>query len=160
MQPDNIDTNRSSREDGNAGDTAERLIERLKTALDHLPAAPTVQQMHKRHRTGIQEALQSRGDPWGETDILTLTSHDQDDIVIPIAELPKSLGRSGADIEVRDKGVSRQHCRLERRAALVQVVDLDSKNGTFLNDLPVQSQDLCAGDRIALGPRTFTVEHR
>jgi hypothetical protein len=51
-------------------------------------------------------------------------------------------------------GVSRQHCKLERRGDRLYVADLGSTNGTYYNDkrlLPFQDQAVGHGDRLIVG---------
>jgi pSer/pThr/pTyr-binding forkhead associated (FHA) protein len=65
----------------------------------------------------------------------------------------RTVGRStGADFIVDAPLVSRVHCRL---TALpdggLEVHDLDSTNGTFLNGARVQTARVSSGDRIGVG---------
>jgi hypothetical protein len=51
-------------------------------------------------------------------------------------------------------GVSRQHCKLERRGDRLYVADLGSTNGTYCNNkrlLPFQDQAVGHGDRLIIG---------
>lgn len=65
----------------------------------------------------------------------------------------KTIGRAvGVDFIVDASLVSRVHCRLTAGASEIEVLDLDSTNGTFVNGLPVQKRALVkAGDRIGVG---------
>ena len=65
----------------------------------------------------------------------------------------RTVGRAtGADFIVDAPLVSRVHCRL---TALpdggLEVQDLDSTNGTFINGERIQTGRLSSGDRLALG---------
>lgn len=52
--------------------------------------------------------------------------------------------------------VSRFHCRLRCDADQVMVTDLDSRNGTLINDLPIQGEtELNPGDTLRIGPVAF-----
>jgi pSer/pThr/pTyr-binding forkhead associated (FHA) protein len=64
----------------------------------------------------------------------------------------KTIGRSpGAQFIVDADLVSRLHCRLSAGATELQVDDLDSTNGTFVNGNRVTRSSLKEGDRLAVG---------
>jgi len=68
------------------------------------------------------------------------------------------IGRaSSCDVVLGDRRASRQHARIEKNGDQVQVVDLDSGNGTILNGRKVQSGILMTGDRIQFGRTLITV---
>ena len=64
-----------------------------------------------------------------------------------------TIGRAvESDIVVTSKRVSREHARVQRDGWHVVLVDLDSTNGTFLNDERVMSPtELRDQDRVAIG---------
>jgi diguanylate cyclase (GGDEF)-like protein len=63
------------------------------------------------------------------------------------------LGRSDeAHVRLGEEGVSRLHARFEVAAGSVSVVDLGSRNGTFVNgERIIESHGLLDGDQIAIG---------
>jgi len=64
----------------------------------------------------------------------------------------KTVGRATrADFIVDAALVSRIHCRLTAGDETVEVIDLKSTNGTFVNDKRVQKAKLAAGDRLRVG---------
>jgi ABC transport system ATP-binding/permease protein len=64
----------------------------------------------------------------------------------------KTIGRSaGAEFMVDAALVSRVHCRLTAGATELQVIDLDSTNGTFVNGKRVDEATLKEGDRLGVG---------
>ena len=64
----------------------------------------------------------------------------------------KTIGRSaGAEFIVDAALVSRVHCRLTAGATELQVIDLDSTNGTFVNGKRVDEATLKEGDRLGVG---------
>jgi hypothetical protein len=64
----------------------------------------------------------------------------------------KTVGRAPrADFIVDAALVSRLHCRLTATDRGVEVVDLKSTNGTFVNDRRVAKAHLAAGDRLRVG---------
>ena len=63
-----------------------------------------------------------------------------------------SIGRNpDSDVYLDDVTVSRRHAEFRRLSPEVQIVDLDSLNGTYVNDQPVQSVLLANGDEISVG---------
>ena len=54
--------------------------------------------------------------------------------------------------------ISRRHCKLVKSDDKLQINDLGSSNGTYINNRRVNETVLKAGDRITLGPATFTVQ--
>lgn len=70
----------------------------------------------------------------------------------------RTIGRAtGANFVVEAPLVSRVHCRLTAGAAELEVVDLDSTNGTFVNGQRVPRARLKAGDRLGVGRVELTV---
>jgi pSer/pThr/pTyr-binding forkhead associated (FHA) protein len=65
----------------------------------------------------------------------------------------RTIGRAtGADFIVDAPLVSRVHCRLTALAdGGLEVRDLDSTNGTFINGERVESRRLASGDRLGVG---------
>jgi two-component system, cell cycle response regulator len=59
-------------------------------------------------------------------------------------------------IQIDERGVSRQHAALERAAdGTVQIFDLGSRNGTFVNGERVSRSRLQDGDKIQIGDTTI-----
>ncbi len=64
----------------------------------------------------------------------------------------KTVGRStGAEFIVDAPLVSRLHCQLTATVDVLQVKDLDSTNGTFVNGKRVTAAVLRAGDKLSVG---------
>ncbi|HVJ67216.1 MAG TPA: FHA domain-containing protein [Caulifigura sp.] len=70
------------------------------------------------------------------------------------------IGRDeSAKLRIASSDVSRQHCKLVVTADTVTVVDLQSRNGTFVDGVPIhQSQELESGSTLTVGPMTFKLE--
>lgn len=70
----------------------------------------------------------------------------------PLGEQPLVIGR-GADCEVRinDHSVSRRHARIQPGADGYYAVDLQSTNGTYVNDVPASMYKLKDGDYLRIG---------
>ena len=70
----------------------------------------------------------------------------------------KTVGRSpGAEFIVDTAMVSRLHCRLTAGATELQVDDLESTNGTFVNGNRVARASLKEGDRLGVGREVLVV---
>ena len=71
----------------------------------------------------------------------------------------KTVGRAPrADFVVDAALVSRLHCRLTATDETVDVVDLDSTNGTYINDQRVKTGCIKSGDRLRIGRVEFTIQ--
>ena len=70
------------------------------------------------------------------------------------------LGRDPENtIALNDASASARHARLSRENGVWWLEDLDSKNGTLLNDLPLsKSTPLSNGDVIGIGNTRFKLE--
>lgn len=60
-----------------------------------------------------------------------------------------------ADLQVDQDSVSRRHARLSRKDGAWLIADLQSTNGTYVNDMPVTEQPLHAGDLLKIGHAVF-----
>ncbi len=76
---------------------------------------------------------------------------------VELGEEALSIGRSPrSDIPLRNATVSLRHARIEPSGdGRFLVVDCDSKNGTFVNDQPIERHVLRPGDKIRLGDTVF-----
>jgi len=72
---------------------------------------------------------------------------------------PAVVGRGpgpGARVSVTDPSVSRTHARIEMLpSGRLAVTDLESTNGTFVNDTPVSAGEAWEGDFIRFGECVF-----
>ena len=88
--------------------------------------------------------------------------HGKDSQVHVLSRDVTTLGRAGeADIAIRgDRGVSKLHARIETEASGYVIVDMGSRNGTYVNDHPIGGEPapLLPGDRIRLGRSVFVFE--
>lgn len=68
------------------------------------------------------------------------------------------IGRSDADVEVRDPEVSRHHCSIEVKGDVVRLRDLDSTNGIYLEDERVRNAELQHLSEFRIGATTILVQ--
>jgi pSer/pThr/pTyr-binding forkhead associated (FHA) protein len=66
--------------------------------------------------------------------------------------------REDCTLRVPSNDVSRTHCQVAMTNGSVQVRDLGSSNGTYVNNKRVLEAPLKAGDRLRVGPITFTLQ--
>jgi pSer/pThr/pTyr-binding forkhead associated (FHA) protein len=73
----------------------------------------------------------------------------------------KTVGRAPrADFILDAALVSRLHCRLTASDENLEVVDLSSTNGTYVNDQRVERGRLGSGDRLRVGRVELTVNRQ
>ena len=71
----------------------------------------------------------------------------------------KTIGRAKrADFIVDAALVSRVHCRLTAGATELEVIDLESTNGTFVNGERTDRATLKTGDRLGVGRVELVIE--
>ena len=85
-----------------------------------------------------------------------------DDLPFQLKSGSYVLGRSSkCDIVLRDSSITRRHARIVvRRDGTIEVTDLGSRNGVFVNDELVESAIVTQGDRIRLGTITCRIAAR
>ena len=66
------------------------------------------------------------------------------------------IGReTAANLCIADASVSRRHSKIEKRETGFVLTDLESLNGTFVNDVPIKTRLLEHGDRVRIGDSQF-----
>ena len=72
----------------------------------------------------------------------------------------KTIGRArGVDFVLDAPLVSRVHCRLTAGDEQLEVEDLSSTNGTFVNDKRIAKGNVADGDRLRIGRVELKIEH-
>ena len=78
---------------------------------------------------------------------------------VPIGSRPITIGRApDNDIPVDNLAVSSYHAKVYQEAGKLVVEDLDSLNGTFVNDLRIERATLHDGDSIWIGKHHIKVD--
>ena len=76
--------------------------------------------------------------------------------IFAINEEALVIGReTAANLCIADASVSRRHSKIEKKADGFVITDLESLNGTFINDVPVKSRLLEHGDLVRIGDSQF-----
>ena len=75
---------------------------------------------------------------------------------IPLSDDEVSVGREPSNqISLLDAAVSRRHCVITHNAGQFKIQDLNSRNSTFVNGVPVTERALASGDEIKIGSSLF-----
>jgi HD-GYP domain-containing protein (c-di-GMP phosphodiesterase class II) len=81
--------------------------------------------------------------------------------VYEIGDAPLIFGRDDrAEIQILDQGVSRRHAELFRVGEMHFVRDLESRNGTFVNEERVREELLRDGDELRIGSTVLAFEDK
>ncbi|MFN2510941.1 MAG: sigma 54-interacting transcriptional regulator [Pyrinomonadaceae bacterium] len=76
--------------------------------------------------------------------------------VFHLTDPPVLIGReTAANLCIADPSVSRRHSQIQREGEQFVISDLESLNGTFINDVPVKRRPLAHGDRVRIGDAQF-----
>src|SRR5436309_10600454 len=76
--------------------------------------------------------------------------------VFALTEKEISTGREPYNqLCIQDPAASRRHCIVKTDSGFKRMIDQDSLNGTFINDLPVKDRLLQHGDQIRIGASLF-----
>ena len=70
---------------------------------------------------------------------LVITAGPLRSTVVPIEVSELSIGRDPANrLTIGDNSISRRHCLIREEGGRHAIQDLDSRNGTFVNGVPVR----------------------
>lgn len=82
--------------------------------------------------------------------------------LIPIKDEKFFVGRSDScQLRPKSESVSRRHCAIVQKEGRVLLLDLKSRNGTYVNDKqlsPEKAKILKSGDKIRIGQLEFEIE--
>lgn len=74
----------------------------------------------------------------------------------PLTTGETSIGRAQTNrVCIADIAVSRRHCVIKRETRAFKLNDLESRNGSFVNGVPVKEYELQHGDRVEIGDSVF-----
>ncbi|MBK6518707.1 MAG: sigma 54-interacting transcriptional regulator [Polyangiaceae bacterium] len=102
------------------------------------------------------ETFEVRGPqhPSGRCGVLLVSAGDQVGRIVAVVDRGVTIGRAeSCELSLDDTGLSRKHAQIQLVSGKYLLRDLDSRNGTFLNERRVDFvSPLEDGDRIRLGP--------
>jgi len=107
-------------------------------------------------RSLVRGKLEVRGVPLKPAQIIIQPS-DGPARVHQISAEQTLIGRSmHSDIKLTDTGISREHAAITREGQVYMLEDLQSTNGTRLNDKRIRSAELKSDDEIQIGRTILT----
>lgn len=72
-----------------------------------------------------------------------------------------AIGRSSkAEIQIDDEKISGRHCRFILKRDRLELTDIDSKNGTYLNGIRIDQSEVFIGDEVKIGDSVITLEEK
>jgi hypothetical protein len=78
---------------------------------------------------------------------------------VDLGEDPVTIGRlDDCEVQLSDKNVSRRHAEVRPEGGGFVVIDLDSTNGTRVNNARVKKRELNDGDEVTVGATTLRFE--
>jgi hypothetical protein len=90
---------------------------------------------------------------------LEVVNASGDEERLEFSTFPVVIGRDGTcEVVLDDQKASRRHCAIESRDGSARLVDLDSRNGTYLNEERVTSVALATGDVIRIGQTRMRID--
>jgi HD superfamily phosphohydrolase YqeK len=98
----------------------------------------------------------SRNGPFMEAKLIAIVGFEGKDEVVLSPAKPMVLGRGeSADVVLGQSKVSRSHCRIWFENGFYTIEDMDSKNGTWVNNRRIHKAILFHHDRITVGGTEF-----
>ncbi len=73
--------------------------------------------------------------------------------------LPCVIGRKGSNVMIKDPKVSKKHSRIKEIGGKIIIEDLNSTNGTFVNNERIIAQELHSGDLISVGDTKMRISY-
>ncbi len=120
--------------------------------LGDTPIVPFEVKKGKPVAPGTQPSRVRGKEPNRSRMVLLIAEPNQTERAIPVGDKPLIIGRGqDSDVVLTDTGVSRHHLRVELYKDSLMVEDLKSRNGTTINDRPIQGQEAFPGDIVRIG---------
>jgi hypothetical protein len=98
--------------------------------------------------------------PEGVNIILTVIEGPDRGLALALKTGRTVIGRKGSDFALNDPEISRHHCLIEVRDMFVNLKDLDSTNGTYLQEGRVRAAMLQDGAEFRVGTSTIQISFR
>jgi pSer/pThr/pTyr-binding forkhead associated (FHA) protein len=96
--------------------------------------------------------------PKGLGAILVFTDGSEKGRQFPLIFTRTVVGRKKGDILIRDLAVSSEHLAVDYRRGVFHIVDLESKNGTFVNEKRIRDQQVLLDQDVRIGDSLFQIQ--
>jgi len=84
----------------------------------------------------------------------------QKGVTLELTDTEITIGRDSDNVlAINDRAISRHHCLIKREEGDYKLYDLESHNGTFINEVPAKEHVLRHGDRLQVGNSLFLFVH-
>ncbi|HHV34673.1 MAG TPA: DUF3662 domain-containing protein [Syntrophomonadaceae bacterium] len=91
--------------------------------------------------------------------IIVMSGPDQGKSILLQGEESYYIGRKSTNhLVLSDINASREHVRLEKRGDILSLIDMGSKNGTYVDGIRIEQCELEVGDQFLIGENLFKVE--
>jgi pSer/pThr/pTyr-binding forkhead associated (FHA) protein len=89
--------------------------------------------------------------------VLTFLSGEHSDETIKLRRDATIIGREKGDIVINDTEVSATHCQIQEINGIYHIFDMNSTNGTFVNNERIVKAKLKDGDVVSIGTTSFKI---
>lgn len=89
--------------------------------------------------------------------VLTFLSGDHADESIKLRRDATIIGREKGDVIISDTEISATHCQIQEINGIFHIFDMNSTNGTFVNNERIIKAKLQHGDTITVGNTSFRI---
>lgn len=123
------------------------------------PVEPVIEDLPQFDRTMVFQK-EEKEQPPQEGLFLTVVQGPDQGLNIPLQGTgPFMIGRKSTNnMALSDVNASREHAMLEWRNGVLYLVDLNSRNGTFVNGTGIEQHRLEAGDQILIGENLLQIK--
>lgn len=96
----------------------------------------------------------------GTSGIKLIDIKNEKEVVTVLTDCPQIIGRKKelCDIVFEDDSISKKHCEVGFYDGEYYCKDLESSNGTFINDVRIYSEYIVTGDCLKIGMKEFVVQ--
>lgn len=101
--------------------------------------------------------MSAKSDPKGKPKrgVLICISGEMKQEIVKLRRDATIFGREKGDIKIKDSEISSTHCQIQNIDGNYHIFDMNSSNGTFINDEQVVKAKLKDGDIVKLGQTQF-----